>query len=478
MLRTLKIFLVLALALVFTQAAFSSDEFDSATFQKIMDYHKSHRKPASASVSDSQLSPAFKAFRDKFLKVKTADQLEALLVEGEKNYDSYPIDLQYFVAQFELIRPYRSIVYRLRPVFEKNRSVQSFAVTTLKSIASGLRIYLPTSQWEAGFEYITVPSVNDGQGQNRQFKTIPEFQAFLISIVPEYKKALTRIINIYKTHPEAEIVWDNKLLYGPGTFEDSLDRYRLHASSEIAGTISAGFMSLQAIYAFCSYNQNDLLEVYEALGRLVGINGFDRLFSELGISDENRHGVLMRPNFKNFLTLLPIGESTYMRAALQYLRMAVSYLDASWKIKATDASNDYAWFNPLKLQADRRVIDLRIANMVDIVKGKTPLRSVVTGEVAEVNYPEFYMNPPKDIKRLFPVEFDRTPQFKTVNGQSGKSYEYRNYFRGRAIGWDAKAWAPYIPSISQNSDVGVALRIFNQSWGGDFLAPVADVIAR
>jgi hypothetical protein len=452
-----------------------SAELISTTLKNARD-HFSKRKPASSSVDEKDLAEDFKAFRTKFLAVKTADELDALLVEAEKNYDSYSPDLKYFVAQVELIRPYRAIVHRMRPLFEHTKSVHSVAVTTLKSMASNLRVYLPTDQWEAGFAYVTVPSSDPAL--NTQFQSIREFQDFLVTTIPNLYRAMTRLNALYKGGLQKPLVWDNKLFYGTGTFEDGLDRYRTHDFPELLTTMTSLRLTAHSILVFCAYNQNEFLDFFEDMGRLAGLNGFNFL-TELGVSAQERAKVWKKRKYQSFLTLSEndVGKQL-MKEAFIHLKAAVFYTNTAWKHLDGKADSDYSVLSFGRFQMDRRAIELRLKNMMDMVNGPTSIRSPITGEVVDVNLPAFFSNPPSNLKQLLPTQFDKSPEFLSVKSTSGERVEYRNYFRGRAIGWDNGAWAPYFPSAAgQSSDYMMkAVRVLRQSWGGDYLSPVLNAV--
>lgn len=421
-----------------------SSELISTTIKNAHDRFSKRKPAATAAVDEKDLAEDFKAFRTKFLAAKTADELDALLIEADKNYDTYSPDLKYFVAQAEVIRPYRAIVHRMRPLFEHTKSVHSVAVTTLKSIASNLRVYLPTDQWEAGFAYVTVPTSDPAR--NTQFQSIREFQDFLATTMPNLYQAMNRLNAIYKGGLQKPLVWDNKLFYGTGTFEDGLDRYRTHDFPELLTTMASVRLTAHSILVFCAYNQDEFLDFFEDMGRLAGLNGFNFL-TELGVSASERAKVWNKRKYNTFLTLAEndVGKRL-MAEAFVHLKAAVTYTNAAWKHLDGKSDSDYALLSFGRFQMDRRAIELRLKTMTDMVRGPTSVRSPITGEVVDVNLPAFFSNPPVNLKQLLPTQFDTTPEFLSVKTSAGAGVEYRNYFRGRATGWNNSAWAPYFPS--------------------------------
>lgn len=439
---------------------------------------RSSRRPASAArtLGEADLEADFKEMRDRILRVKKAEELDQILreMDRDENYERYSDNLKYFAAQAVLLMPFRSIAYRLRPILEKsNKTVHSSSITLLKSLASNLRVFLPTDQWEAGFKYVTAPSSDDAS--NVQFKRISEFQKALVEqVAPQFIRAARRIQALKGKGPRSPIIWDNKLQFGPGTFEDNLDRFVAHGQPEVHATLSFIHMSLHATYAFCAYFQDDLPTVAYELGRLVGVDGFRAQFlfgpdSDLGVTAEDRTTVLRKPKFQNYLAIYQEAGPVLMTRSLAHLKASIYYMDASWRSLAEGESNPHAILNPSAFASDRRVAEARLKTMKDMVNGKTAIRSAVTGEVVEIDLPAFFRNPVADLKTLLPTTFDNSPAELKIRSASGRSYEYRNYFRGRPTGWDQKSWLQMLPN---RDDVAKSLRVLNQSWGGDYLSPI------
>lgn len=455
-------------------------KYDAGKAAALVKSRKAGRRIASDALTDADLSPAFRTFRDEFLAIRNAAELDALLGRIETNYNRYPNDVKFFAAQLAQLKVFRGIVYRLRPVFENhNRSVHSVAVTQLKTIASMLRIYLPTPQWEAGFEYLTVPSPRDAQ--NEQFHTVADFQEFLMAYgIPSMMRAKGRLVRLFENRGDHPYVWDNKLYYGTGSFADDLDRYRSYDYPEMSATIGSIDLSIHSALMFCAYNMDDLLNVSEALGRLAGINGF-MPGVELGVSAKDRTQVIKR--YPNFLTLKNSPEGfgrDLMGRAYNALSEAVSAFDTAWiAIDARGGSpEEFAVLDPAQYAPSRRYINSRLNNMKAMVAGATTLRSPVTGETARFDLRNFYSAPPADLKLLLPINFDNGPRTRSVTSESGRSLEYRNYFRGRATGWKITNWSPYAPDLTQPAQVAKTLRVVRHNWGSEYVAAPLDFVIR
>ena len=462
-------------------------EFDTSLAQKRVSDKSASRKISAASYGEGDLSEKFKDFRKEFLECKTADCLQGLLDKSEREYETYPADLKFFVAQFQMLRPFRGIVFRLRPIFENfNQSVHSMAVTILRTLASTMRVYLPTDQWEAGFKYVTVPSPNEAQ--DRQYTKIHQFQTFLVTVAGKsVKKAHDRINAIYKSNLSKPIVWDNKMFYGTGSFDDGLDRYRVYDYAEIAATLGSLSMTLHSVAMFCAYEMDQMLDVAEALGRLAGLNGF-KFFEDLGVSARERTKVLRSPSYASFLKLKTgaVDGRALMKASGERLKDAVNEFDSSWTALEPKAQNEYAVLNSALYTPQKHYIDLRLKNMKALIAGNPEIRSPITGETVHVNVMNFFNNPPTDLKALLPTVFDATPDKLTFTNDKNQKKEYRNYFRGMATGWNTAAWSPYFSDVKgdkesggkNTKDVGISIRVLRNNWGSEFLAFPLDMIIR
>lgn len=439
---------------------------------------QSQRKPSGQNrISEENLTVGFKKFREEFLSAVTAEQLETLLDKSQAHYEDYPPEVQYFVAQMQIVRPLRGIVYRMIPLVESSNAFRSAASTQLKSIASILRIYLPTQQWQGRFDFFVSPSVN--ASDNRQFVNVSEFQAYVSGVIlPAFVEAKKRIFAIYSKQWSTPFIWDNKMWFGVGSFGDDLDRYRVHGPAEMAMSLANLSSSIQSMAVFCAYDLDDTVKVVRDLGYLEGVDGFkfSALFgNDMGVSSEQRVTHVFN-KYKNFLTLRKELDGTYAKRMLEMaftqVKDAVYYYDLAWKHLESGAADEFALLDPAIVKPSKRSIDLQINTWKDLINGKTSLRSPITGEVVEVDLPNFYLNPPKDLKSLFPVAFDQSPKHLKVTSATGEEMTYRNYFRGSPILWDSKAWSPYLKvnDPSKGSSMATGFRILSNHGGAGLVS--------
>ena len=102
-----------------------------------------------------------------------------------------------------------------------------------------------------------------------------------------------------------------------------------------------------------------------------------------------------------------------------------------------------------------------------------------------MNLPEFYLNPPKDMKDLLPTAWNTDNKeidsglkrpLKII-GKNKKiiSVKYRNYFWGNPTKWNGKGYKRYFPSIKDDTDIPRHMRILRQSLGS---STVGDAITQ
>lgn len=443
-------------------------------------FSKSKRTPSNSSAGDeSMMSEAFRQTRDRFLKIKTADELETFLVEFDVTFnDLKDNDQKFFVSQILPLKELRGIVWRSQPVFSQAKVTHSLVLTAIKSAVSQVKIFLPTDQWQAGLDYVTLPYVRNGL-LSQPFKNEAELIAHTAGPVrAALLKAAQRIQKIdLKDQP---IVWDNKLAFGTASFLDNIDRFRLVGEVERLSSLAAIHSTLAQITYQRAYSSENGIKLAQDMGKLYGVDG---ILSQVdGAPSQKRVQVLRRPAFANYGVLVEDGEK-WMRLSFQHLQESVRLTSAIWsQIKTEDRPLTEAFvFDTSFARAYERGSDLAIANMEAMVAGRAKIRSGVTGETVVVDLPAFYQNPPKDLKEFLPTAFQQGPEWQTVNltDGSGKVHKVkaRNYEIGRGIDWKADAYGIIFPEMKSGKDVPRNVRILSQSWGTWITAlPLADVI--
>lgn len=445
--------------------------------------------------SESNLSQDFKVkLREPWLKVKTADQLEELLKTSYANYDSYSDDVKFFLNHMHPMLPLRGIIWRLRPLFEKkdeflgNKSTHVTAVQFVRSVATGLKMFFPTEQWEAGFEYITTPSKD--MTLSMQFKNIYQLQNFLMnSYAKQVSESTNRTKALLEKNPNEIYVWDNKMAFGIGAFEDDIQRYVGYGPAEVNFSIASGYRTLHDINLFCAYNQDHIINVAGDFGAHFGMDSlpsFVRGKSELGITDKERITVMLNAvNNHRFLELRNYQGTTYgtnrMRDAYNALVNSVTYAQNSYELLQGKTATKAMAFNPVLYQSqsqDRLLTGVK--NMAAAVKGPTLVRDPISGKSVKIDLPAFYKTPFTSLKSLMPTKFDEAGSLETeIKNSKNEVMKYRNYYRGRAVGWNnnKEAWGKIVPSaIGQPSHyMSEARRVMHFSLGTSIVMITPDI---
>lgn len=452
-----------------------------ATADKAPAVPASKRKIASSQTfSESDLSADFKKLRTEWLKVQTPDQLEGLLKTSYANFDSYSDDTKYFLTQAHVALPLRGIVWRLRPLFEKgnsflgNKATHVTAIQILRSVAGTIDMALPTDQGKATFKYFTEPSTDMSNAS--QFKSIAEFQNFLSDVmVKKLQESTTRIETLIAKNPSTIFVWDNKMLFGTGAFRDDIQRYSGHGAAEMHLAASAYYRSLHGILVFGAYNQDQSLDVAKKLGAHVGQDSISILGKEkedLGLTDQERVGVMKEFTSKGFLSLRDTASNPYgtkmMKQAYIALKNYVFHANAAYALLQDKDANPAMALNPIHFSSESQAhLSKGISNMVAVVKGEAEVRDPVSGKSVVVNLPAFYNNPPKNLSVLMATKFEQGENEKTIKAKNGESLKVRNYYKGRSIGWNNDAWKAIVPSAAGQSSeyMAEARRIIRYSRG-------------
>jgi hypothetical protein len=457
-----------------------SESFDAARIDKV-----AVRKLASRG-DDSQ-------FKKDFLNVKTSDQLWDFLGAIDSKYDSLSIEDKYVAAQLRVLKDLRSFVWRVHPLFEKDTLEYSIILAEVISMANSFKIHLPTAQWQAGYDYITMPAAK-GKGANWRISEVNQLQDFLAQYVYEdLKVSLKRTKDLY-----AEVLrtgqtfeFDAQYLYGSASFQDNLDHYHTIGLPELAYQIGTIHEAMASIAMFNAYDNDDLPHVFNSLARLKEAGGLFGAFPstgkqidsmakfEFGYTSREKTRVVNK--YSNYLTIRKkdgdkaLGKG-WLSTAYTEFQNAVKADEEAWKqLQARASVNDpSSAINTQKVLASSRAIKARLdnAHALFFTQGFVPLHSLVTGEIASVDLYDFFNykdNSLDDLKNLLPTAWDNGQRKISVPTEDGPQ-EYTNYFRGRATAWRTDIYGHYIKAGSMKPDyLYDALRITDQVWGGSIV---------
>jgi hypothetical protein len=413
-------------------------------------------------ISEEAMSEKFRDFRDTFLTIKTKEEVEKFLKKMDTEYDNYPDDLKFFAAQMIPFLTLKSFSYKMYPLLKREKITHSVLVSRVLDFASFMRINFPTEQWDAGFRFASEPFVADEE----RFEEADDLQKYVDNTMyPAFMKAATRIQAL--NFSGSKIAWDHKLFYGTASFTDNFKRYRYLGEAERVATLSSLHEGMAWMKRFTAYNVKGSTKLAKDLGTLVGVDSF---FSAVdGVTALKVKGVFDREDHKDLYTLLPNGKAD-LQIAFNHIREAARLQIIAWNEVKDRPANELDALNSMILDPFRDRIDRGSETLEKIVDGPVKIRSDVTGELVLVDLPAFYANPPKDLKSLLPTEFEGgdkniKKKLRTSDGKREKRVKYRNYFYGRAVGWDASAYKTLFPELKNGRQVSSATRILNQSAG-------------
>lgn len=456
--------------------------FEDPTFQKEKkEWVKQKRKLANASTfSGSDLSHDFKKLREEWLQVKSGDQMEALLSKSHIKYNSYSEDTKYFLAQMHVALPLRGIVWRLRPLFENskgflgNKSTHVIAVQAVRNTITSLKMFLPTNQTDAAIQYFTEPSVE--MSKQDQFKSIAEFQKFMVdAMVPMINESAERITTLAKNSSDKVFVWDNKMAFGRGTFEDEMNRFVGNGPAEINFAIATLYRAAHNILVYCAYNQDHSIKMAGEIGSHFGIDSsiFSSRKNDLGMTDQEKIKLFRSAIQKNhYLELRNYDGSQYgsqlLKQAYTALKNSVVFSERSYEYLQGQDSSKSMSLNPILFQPEiAPKLDKGLKNIKAVVSGPAEVRDPVTGDTVTLNLPAFYKEPPHSLGQLMATGFESGDIDKKIKNKKGETLVVRNYLHGRSIAWDNSTWKKYVPSAADKKPnyMSEAHRIIKYSLG-------------
>jgi hypothetical protein len=232
------------------------------------------------------------------------------------------------------------------------------------------------------------------------------------------------------------------------------------------------YMMRHDVLFFDSYNYDAFPALVQAMGRLVGVDGF--LGTEVtGMSVLDRAQVICPGRGSNGNTCSGAYQKLFTASPNAPANMADAYKDLvksvglvsdAWNgLKShTQPIDDYQLLDPAKIVPWQRLNQTTIDNLTALVNGQQ-VRNAVTGALTTINIPKFYAAPPSDLKMFMPVAFDASP--RTLAPIDGFT-DIRNYTFGESTGWDPAVYSPYFADVETGSEVPTVMKNVAQTFGG------------
>ena len=501
---------------------------DAASFQTAMnDAKKNGRQVAeaqtdvTASAIEATFSPQYKDMikeilgdGDKAKGLTTKDGLNDLVIKysDDKTYAALKSsDAKFLALQIRALAPWKSFIFRARGYIRKNSVTRTMIVSALRGQISSITEFYPsdaknkTNYWEIVFKYVTEPVADMGP----PIGTDVEFYNFLTSLT---RTADSELLLFRDVAFKQESFWFDTKIYAPFmNYINEKDRYVKLGYLEQLAMYSALSLNLSGLYSTTSYSLDGLEAATRMNSQLFGVDLGDA-FNELGVegmSSENKFYVLGEKNPKLFEAVFDT--PSRMSNAYMYLEAAVQAAQVVYEGLKQRPARDQQLFDSRFVAPLMRGADNSIRNIGSLIpfkgfdatkyevesskeentqfkvdlKNKSVRSFISSGDVIEVNIKNFYMDPPKHLKELYPQEW-RTEKAYGEEEESyvqawGESTVLRNYKYGMAAEWNLKPYKKIFPKIkametneSRTTEVGKYARVLSQTWGtGLFAVPLS-----
>ncbi len=460
---------------------------------------RNNRTPdAAITLSERSLSDKYIEFEKRYFdetKIKTPADFAALLEELDKNYDGYPEDMKLLVARITPLRQMGGFFWRVIPILSKARMTQEIGSGALRAVYSQMAIKFPDNVDKVVFQYLTQPQ----PGLLQQFTSERDLQVFAhVTLYPALKTSIKRIEGLNLA--AKPVVFDARLRFGEDSFPgSSTNRFHLVGEAERFTMLSRLHRRLFMIAVFCAYDLDGLMKYRAAVGKKLGVdvaalqelNPLSSYFGDAqaelgGITRETR--VAMMKKFPNLYKLRSADEPATtsfgkraMVLAYSHFRMHVSYLSNAWKVLQKSGRAGTSVLDPEFFESRKEQIGDAMEVASNLVPKDAaaayPIHSNRLGSdnVVHVNVRNFFYNPPADLKNLLPNSFDKGDTRADKNGWikaevGGKSVIFRDYAKGRAIGWNVNEYKKLFPDAKNPADIATIERNLNSTLNGRLIS--------
>lgn len=393
----------------------------------------------------------------KFVKIKTTDELDSFITNLNNKYDELDDDVKLQAARFIPFQAYRGIVQKLSPIFIGSKVTRTMLRSRIRKIVQRAGIFMPQENWQIALDYLIEPyegikvfNTNKAKGfydiGSNMYKSgssdkrtgIEKFQDHLSAVVyPALSKATNRVVSLAKKDQVLEV--DLRIVHGLDSYLDNANNHR-DITPAVMWMLASRFQrTMHNIKVFEAYNFNDVIKVSKALGKLYG---FDVLLQ----TEENLEGA---PSFRRaeairkYPKYLTLRNGKALDAALKRYRLSNEYAlksirYAKEKGKLAGIISEFSELFPtLTIEQGEEALE-DIQRLLGDSGSKSLIKSQLTGKVLNVNMAAFYKAPYfKDLKQLMPTSWDNSPNTKILK-KHGMSYP--NYRWGRPTSWNYGAY--------------------------------------
>lgn len=399
----------------------------------------------------------------------------------QKTAKTLPEDAQFLAALLVGMKPFRAITVRAKPLIEDYKFLHAMVLTSLRMTSSGINVFLPTPQWQAGFKYITEPYA--GLTEKNFIPSDEHFRAFIAKeVIPVNQRTIARLAALDFKKP---IFFDNKIAYATANFVADGDRFIQLGEAERRTVLSSAFLTQSALYSTISYSWKGLFGALQ--NTMTRVYGFEQVFDVEGATAKRRTEIIRQQRSTLFRKEDRVAKE-YMPSAYKSLREGLRQTELAWEQIQKDSSGSVAasnLFDPQAFMPFARLMNTGVDNLKRAVGGQPIVSAVVQGEVIRFDMAKFFggETSPESLLDFLPVRFEEgckkfVPSGRCVSPAAKASkIEYRNYSEGSPIGWKLDTYQKYFPDMKNQKDVQTAARILSQSWGGWIIGiPLAGMV--
>lgn len=451
--------------------------------QKSASFLNSKSKRSISSVmNDSEISLEAREYIEEVKKINSSALLNNLIekhitILEKSDLDKLPSDYKLMTSYLYPLRSFRGFGFRIMGLVENKKKlfgndkelsynqgiVRNVLISEIQNLATHLTTYYP------GFggvllDWITLPT----EAMTQDFHHMQDIQNFAMNeLYPSLDKTLTLVRNL-NTSFESPINFDASMILNEKNVTPGRKIY--HVYPHLMTLLRADLeKKMHDLIVFSQYNRNDFISYrYNENKSFVGISNTQ---SKMGLpKSESTKNLLKWPKLYTYQKInrdIPEGYESWMAVAYNHLKNRADLERLSFDqmkearsfMSAEEAKN--AILNPyIESYFGARTYS-SLDRRVDMVNEEEAiLRSVTTGKIVKVNLPNFYKNPPNDLKSFLPTDFEK---------QMRKRFEYKgheltNYRYGMPTGFNTKEWAKYFPSVKTNDDVFEVARVLSQNF--------------
>jgi hypothetical protein len=182
--------------------------------------------------------------------IAAVDKIQKFAADNPRNSAA-----QYYAAISEIIKPSRSLLWRLGGIVQKSEHIYFSVIGSLKSFVYNKHLY--SRLIRRGFDYLTIPD-----GEAGRFEKISDVQQFLITTwLPAFDRGMNRLINLYidsKSTGDFEFSYDRSIAAGGDRQLHTQDRHLRFIRPYLGATIFYGKQVEGGIKAFVSYDLDEM----------------------------------------------------------------------------------------------------------------------------------------------------------------------------------------------------------------------------